>query len=366
MRSSGARGKPLAGAGTLGMAAAVSMGVGTTPKGIHVLPGGAYAYAALSGSAAIAQFTRDGGGALTAFATRDKATGAGPAYFASATTGSTSLYVTSSGTYRLYGYQVAAGVLTLANALNLDTAAPVGNYPQGMCVAPGEAFIYIAYRNPSGPSGIMQCSRNTGTGVTALLSPSHVLAGGSFGTMDVKMTQLDTGLFLYSANFNGDTIQIWNRNAGTGQLTAHGTMPSIGTGAGTAPCFMWISPDDKHLYVALDGSSQVAAYTINGDGTLTLINKYTAGSGPYSCTGSSDGLHVFVGSSDGQTIYQYTRNASTGVLTAKVPAFVRSDPNFTAITGSAGPQSLGIYGNSLYASGSISPSMNVVQFNIHA
>lgn len=381
MRRAGSGSPVVAGSGTLAMVSSVTTGTSSTPKGAVALSGGtgvANLYMALSTTNMLAQYSMDSGGALTPFTTRDiTTTYSGPAYAAASADG-TSIYVTCAGSYAVAYWQrnTSTGVLTSGTGLHYDTGTDGsstygGQYPQGICLSPDGAFIYTACRYIGGMGTVCQMSRNVSTGAVAMLSPPKLDIGSGYQPMGIAITQKDSGAFVFVANFNQSTISMFTRNTTTGLLTANSVSASISTGASSQCSHMAIGFNaaqtaDAHLYVALDGTAQVGAYTINGDGTLTLIAKYATGNGPFSVAISSDGLSVYVGNSDGQDISQYTRTISDGTLVAKTPAKVRSDPLFTAVTNSAGPQTL-TYSptvNMLYATGTIG-ACSIAQFRIN-
>jgi len=91
------------------------------------------------------------------------------------------------------------------------------------------------------------------------------------------------------------------------------------------PVGLVVSPDDKHVYVSINdlfsGSDGYAAYTINVDGSLTVIGApfydWTKYNSPGRPSISPDGKHVYIPSvgNGAPGIRVFSRNATTGVLT---------------------------------------------------
>lgn len=221
-------------------------------------------------------------------------------------------------------------------------------YPIGIVMSPDNAYVYVANKIPNNIPFVSMYSRNATTGVLTLLSPGSI----SFGPSDAQAIGIAMyGTSLYVGCFNNSTFYAFTQNPSTGLLSAHSTPSYV---AGSKPAWIGISPDGNNVYVVNDGSATVSQYSRATDGTLTAIGTtIAAGAGPYSIAFSPNGLNVYVGSSDGQTVYQYSRDPGTGLLTAKVPAWVRSQPNVSTVVGSGGPQSICVSpdGQNLYSFG---------------
>lgn len=357
MRASGARGKAIANVGTLSFAGAVPMTVGDNPRSVIVSPDGKGVYVTLYDQAKVAQYNRGTDGKLTALATRDFATtNANPAYMTFNSAG-TILYVTHPGNDYLKPLlrNTTTNVLTSIPGTLLTTSTQAG-----IALSPDDNFGYVACRNTdTGMARVIMFSKSNGSAAAAVLSPAAVDIGTAAGSIAVVTTRTDNGLNVYVANFANHLVHLFRRDVTTGQLTANVNQASV-LPPGTVPktCWMAIDHQDKHLYVVLDNIAQVACYSIAATtGVLTFVGVYATGNGPFSIVMSSDSTRVYIGDSDGQTIRQYYRDTTSGVLTAMVPAFVRSCPYTTAITGSNGPQTLALSpdGNDLYCTNSKSP-----------
>jgi 6-phosphogluconolactonase (cycloisomerase 2 family) len=100
----------------------------------------------------------------------------------------------------------------------------------------------------------------------------------------VMDTQLDTcwlennGIYAFGANYTSGTISSFRIN-GDGSLTllnaAAGTTVAPGNTQGSTPLDLAVSSDGQYLYDVLPGSGKVAAWRINGDGSLTSIGEFS-------------------------------------------------------------------------------------------
>jgi 6-phosphogluconolactonase len=117
-------------------------------------------------------------------------------------------------------------------------------------------------------------------------------------------------LFVSNAHNGGTT--------GTGTVSAFrdsraGTLSSIGDSPfaddQTAPCWVAISPDGRYLFAVNTGSGSISSYSIDWDGSLTLI-----GSTPVSSTGGVGAVDAGL-SPDGRFLYlNESRADSVGVF----------------------------------------------------
>jgi len=135
------------------------------------------------------------------------------------------------------------------------------------------------------------------------------------------------GRFLYVANAESNNVAIYGIN-NDGTLTSRGTI-----GAGTAPSALTVDPSGSFVYVANFASNDVSAFAVAPDGTLISRGRIEAGSGPISVTVAPDptgrfGRFLYVANSGSirgptpSTVSMYRIDASTGALTALVPAAV--------------------------------------------
>lgn len=116
---------------------------------------------------------------------------------------------------------------------------------------------------------------------------------------------------------------------------------AVGTGAGTYGAGPVISPDGKYVYTTHDANQKV--YWFSRDfttGKLTAAGNISTGVDPRDIAISPDGTSVYVAnyglqSSSSGSITQYTRNASTGALSGATTYTISSTSNPTGVAVSA-------------------------------
>jgi 6-phosphogluconolactonase (cycloisomerase 2 family) len=147
------------------------------------------------------------------------------------------------------------------------------------------------------------------------------------------LTISPNGSNLYTANAAPDnSFSEFTINA-DGTLTELSGSP-LGE-AYTSPVAVFVDKSGGHLYVANEGSSNVAAYSIGSDGGLTLLTNspFAGNSGANYITGDPSGKFLFVGNqSSSAAIQTFGLDASTGTLTALANTSVGSTPTSIALT----------------------------------
>ena len=140
-----------------------------------------------------------------------------------------------------------------------------------------ERNIYVVAATTP-PYSVYGCTFGTGNGVGAVLSVadngtlssvSQLLKYGATAGVHGQAISADHR-FLYSADDTGNTL--W-----THAIEANGTLTNVGKLAGPStksdPRHVAVHPAGQYLYVVLEGSNQVAAYSIEkSTGLPTLVN----------------------------------------------------------------------------------------------
>lgn len=140
------------------------------------------------------------------------------------------------------------------------------NTPWDIAVTPNNKFMYVGDNG-----GFIDGFVVDSTGATTVI-PGAISGAGSVYGLAID----PNGRYLYASDSTGGQIVAFNINQSTGALTQFATYSA------TLPRGM-AADQNNHLYVALGSSASVAAYTINGDGTLSAIG--TAGTGAGSGSG---------------------------------------------------------------------------------
>jgi 6-phosphogluconolactonase (cycloisomerase 2 family) len=95
-----------------------------------------------------------------------------------------------------------------------------------------------------------------------------------------------------------------------------------------------IDKSGKYLYVANQGSGNLAAYSIGSDGGLTLLtgSPFATGAQPNFIASDSSGKYLFVGNQSNPAIQSFSLNTSTGALTSIGSYPVPATPTSIVIT----------------------------------
>lgn len=153
------------------------------------------------------------------------------------------------------------------------------------------------------------------SGTTAIIqSPSSSnIATGAYSPFILNRPQGD---FVYSPNANDDTISQFSRNSTTGALTAlaPATVACLQTTNNAASA---IAPNGSWLYVLDYTTGVVRPFSVNtGTGQLTALATVTCATGNIcGIVISSDSAFLYVFSTSGSCIYQFSIAAGTGLLT---------------------------------------------------
>lgn len=179
------------------------------------------------------------------------------------------------------------------------------------------------------------------SGSLAFMSPVAVVATGAGTTPRFGLCTAD-GLHFYCAYNGNGTIGQFSRNA-DGSLTA---LSPATVACNYGPFCLVESPDGKHIYATSAGGDVVRCFSRNaGTGLLTLVGSYATGSNPCGVVISSDGAYVYVANKvvgGTPSVSQFSRNSTTGALTALSPATITF-----GVTDSE-PIGIAMYGTSVY------------------
>lgn len=173
----------------------------------------------------------------------------------------------------------------------------------------GNSYVYVPQ---PGNSYIAMCSRNKSTGVLTALSTTQVICSGQ--PRDIKISP--DGLFAYAGDaVGGSGWNVFNRSTSTGILTANSHPSSSGD------WYKWlISPDGLFVYATNAASSTVSQFSRNtSTGALTALSPGSVSTSSGTARGivmSPDGLFVYVSNQTANTISIFSRNTSTGKLTS--------------------------------------------------
>lgn len=176
----------------------------------------------------------------------------------------------------------------------------------GIALSPNQDYLYTS--DSSSLNVVRMYARNATTGAITALSPATIASGT--GTRYIVLSP--DGASAYVTNYTANTISQYSRNASTGQLTA---LSPATISTGQSPYNIIVAPDGTSVY-ACNYSSSISAYSRDtSTGALTAIATYGTASNPIYLAISPDGKSVYA-TCNNNNVSQYSRNTSTGALTA--------------------------------------------------
>jgi CSLREA domain-containing protein len=202
------------------------------------------------------------------------------------------------------------------------------SFPDGIAVSPDGRHIYVA---ATGSNAIFIFSRSASGAVSFVTS---ITSSNLNGVQQLALSE--DGVYLYATAHTSSTngrIVTYQRNPQNGALSfkqalihnifqAWSGCPGItvrGMGGATG---LTISPDGRHLYVASWGSSAIARFLRNSDGTLCYLGRVQDGvggvtdlQGAWDITVTPDGDFVYAAAYTLGRVHAFARNPLNGALT---------------------------------------------------
>jgi 6-phosphogluconolactonase (cycloisomerase 2 family) len=273
---------------------------------VVVHPSNSFLYVANSGENDVSLFTIDGSdGALTEVTPRTTA-GTSPTLLAMDPSGSY-LYVANAGSFNISVFSINAtgGGLTPVAGSPFST----GISPLDMKLNPAGTSLYVG--GAGFPGGVVAVFSVT-AGVLSLQSVTDT------GSTNPSAIAIDPkGSYLYTGNTStqqttGGSISIFTI-ASTGALTEVSGSPLGETF--TNPDALLVDPSGQYLYVANEGSSNVAVYTLSsGFPTVQASSPFGTVAEPSFLAVDPSGKYLLVGSQSSSSIQVFELQQSTGNL----------------------------------------------------
>ena len=122
---------------------------------------------------------------------------------------------------------------------------------------------------------------------------------------------------LYVTTAGDTSVQAYGITLSSGALSTDGPGVQTGTGAGSSPTAMTISPDVTTLVVANSTCSNspkgcLSVYTVNGDGSVTAVTGNPAtGTNPVALAFNPAGTFLFVANQGSSNISVYSVSGTT-------------------------------------------------------
>lgn len=293
---------------------------GINPEMIAVDPRGKFAYVVNSGGNTVSAFAID--------ATSGALTGVG----AAVPTGTAPHFVTVDPSGRNV-YAVGAGGLSTytidaSGALSLTSVKATGGAPFSVKVDPSGKFIYVA--DYSGDM-LLTFSRNASTGEPTRIASQTARDGSTdIAMVSGKAAVRYRARFAQVANSSSDDASAYSLDATSGAPTLQGTLA-----AGNTPRDVAMDPSSRFAYVANEADDTLSFYTIDSiSGALTAQGPVATGDRPTSVTIDANGRFAYVTNFAAGTLSAFGINAATGALTAiDADAGTAGVQNFTTGSG---------------------------------
>jgi 6-phosphogluconolactonase len=241
--------------------------VGTNPISVGVNSGGQFLFVLNQGSNNISVFSIDPArGFLTEISGSPFAAPANPQFMVVSPTAG-SLYVAGGTSGLISGFSIAANGSLSPLAGSPFTAAAGGNV-LGMAIdSKGQFLFAVDKTNNNVVSFSIQSSG-------ALAVPGSSFPSG--GTSPVMVAVDSTGTLLYTANQGSNNVSAFTVSSGALTAVSGSPFPTAGTGVitPTQPSFLTVDVSNSFLYVADQGSRDLAAFSINAsNGSLTAVTN---------------------------------------------------------------------------------------------
>lgn len=233
---------------------------------------------------------------------------------------------------------------TVLAALSPSSITSLGN---SIAIAPANNYVYAA-----GGTTIYQFLRNADTGLLSNLSPLSVTDSGN-GIRNIALS--NNGISAYTTSTTATSyIKTWNVSLATGQISASAfANNNLGTVAGVP----YVAPADNFVYVTDVVSGRIYQYARAVTGELTALTPaYITVTTPSKMCIPADGLFAYVLSAG--NILVLTRNNTTGLIT--------QTPVETKASGAASTAEIALSSDDLFLYTANSGANNVSMFSRNA
>jgi 6-phosphogluconolactonase len=254
--------------------AVVPSPAGTNPIGVGVNSSGQFLFVLNQGSSNISVFNIDlTRGLLTEIAGSPFAAPTNPEFMVVSPT-SGFLYVAGGTTGLISGFSIAASGALSPVAGSPFTAAAGGNILGMAMDSQGQFLFAVDATNNNVVSFSIQ-----GSGALSPVAGSPFATGG---TSPVMVAVDSTGAFLYTANQGSNNVSAFTISSGVLTAVSGSPFPTAGSGVitPTQPSFLTVDATNAFLYVADQGSRDIAAFSIDSSsGALTAVTNSPFGQG---------------------------------------------------------------------------------------
>ncbi len=170
-----------------------------------------------------------------------------------------------------FRFDAESGHITPNTPPSVTPDAELG--PRHFCFHPSRDILYFSDEQGCSVTGYNFDADN---GTLSAFQTISTLPSGYSGRNSCSQIQITpSGEFLYAPNRGHNSIAGFSVDAESGTLTSVGHAPSE-----AVPRAFSIDPSGRYLYAAGLDTGRLAAYRIEGDGTLTRFETYDVGAGP--------------------------------------------------------------------------------------
>ena len=170
-----------------------------------------------------------------------------------------------------FRFDAETGRITPNSPARVEMDGELG--PRHFCFHPNKDILYFSDEQGCSVTGYNFDAEN---GTLSAFQTISTLPEGFTERNSCSQIQIaPSGEFLYAPNRGHNSIACFSVDAESGALTAIGHAPSE-----AVPRAFSIDPSGRYLYAAGLDTGRLAAYRIEGDGTLTRFATYEVGAGP--------------------------------------------------------------------------------------
>jgi 6-phosphogluconolactonase (cycloisomerase 2 family) len=299
---------------------------GPAVQSLVIHPSNKFLYAANAGENDISLFAISSAGTLAEQGTRTPV-GTDPTVLAMDAAGAY-LYVANTGQQSISAFSIdpTLGSLTAVPQISGSATAPLGITPINLQLSPSGAFLYVTGAGTQGYIEVFSVSKG-------VLTPLTPISFYITGTNPYGLAIAPKGGFLYTANNVDNSISEFTITAGA--LSQFPNSP-IGQQTGySGPIALLIDRSGSYMYVANQGTTNLAGYSIGSDGALTLLSTspFSVGANPSALATDAGGKYLFVGNQKSPfAIQSFSLDTSSGQLTSVHSYTVPNAPAAIATT----------------------------------
>lgn len=239
------------------------------------------------------------------------------------------VYVGNHGAPFLSGYRITsdgtlADIDPAPGSPVTDPTDPTNNQPHSSAFDQTGRFLYVITGH-AGPSTLKGYTVNADGTLTPIPAQSF-----SVGQHAHRLTVTPNNLYLYVASEDSGDVFAFSRDVNTGVLTPIGAPVAVGVGAAA----VLVDSGTRFAYVPVSAANQIAAFTINADGSITPLAPqatFATGNGPHSGTINGNALYVANLFSNNVNGYRIENDGTLTALPGSPYGPTGGEPNYISV-----------------------------------